>query len=106
MQNLKTASDGEMNIRRILNSAGKKSFIPAGRMPNIRPNFPAEASRLANKRDKIRAANPADHRLQELGKELNKLVAKHNSYGHEEIMANHKESDQSTQKRISSYQLR
>ena len=72
-----------------------------GRIPKVRPNFSAEASCLADERDKIRAANPADHRLHELGKEINKLVAEHKwtlkrvGYGHEEIMVNHKESVQS-----------
>ena len=61
-----------MNIRR---EEKKERFILAGHIPKICPNFHANATSLADKKDKIRATNPANARLQELGKEINQLVA-------------------------------
>ena len=67
---------GEKVFRTIVVGAGKR-FIPAGRIAEIRPNFPTEAARLADERDQIRAQIPDDPRLPVLNTDINKLVKEH-----------------------------
>ena len=55
----------------------KKVSIPAGRIPEIRPNFPTEAALLAEERDEIRKQDPSDARIKELTYEINSIVQEH-----------------------------
>ena len=41
----------------------KKGSIPAGRIPEIRMNFPTEAALLTEERDEIRKQDPSDARI-------------------------------------------
>ena len=66
----------ERKFRGIITAAAAR-FIPAGRIPEMRPNFPAEAVGLANERDEFRRSNPADPRVRELTLEVSRLVAEH-----------------------------
>ncbi|XP_073821612.1 uncharacterized protein [Musca autumnalis] len=66
----------ERKFRDIITAAAAR-FIPAGRIPEIRPNFPAEATGLANERDELRRTNPNDPRVRELTMEVNRLVSEH-----------------------------
>ena len=51
----------------------KKRSIPAGRIPEIRPNFSTEATLLAEERDEIRKQDPSDARIKELTYEINSI---------------------------------
>lgn len=66
----------ERKFREIVNAAAAR-FIPAGRIPILRPNFPAEAAGLADERDEIRSTNPSDPRIGQLNREISKLVNEH-----------------------------
>ena len=66
----------EWIFRKIINAAAAR-FIPAGRIPGIRPNFPAEAAELAEERHNIRRTNPVDPRIRELNIEVDRLVAEY-----------------------------
>ena len=59
-----------------MNAADAK-HIPAGRIPQIRPNFPAEAAELADVRDGLRDSNPTDPRIRELDLEITRLRDEH-----------------------------
>ena len=67
---------GERIFREILVKVGK-SCIPAGRIAKLRPNFPLEASRLADERDAIRREDAADPRLRQMNIEIGNLVSEH-----------------------------
>lgn len=64
---------GEKTLREIINKAAHL-YIPAGKYKEIRPNFPSEASRLADQRDHLRQTNHQDPRIETLSKEISKLV--------------------------------
>ncbi|XP_018793117.1 PREDICTED: uncharacterized protein LOC108971477 [Bactrocera latifrons] len=49
-------------------------LIPAGRIAEIRPNFPAEAAVLANERDTLRDADPGKPRIRDLNLEIWRMV--------------------------------
>ncbi|XP_073831662.1 uncharacterized protein [Musca autumnalis] len=66
----------ERTFREIITAAAA-CHIPAGRIPEVRPNFPAEATGLANERDELRRINPNDPRVRELTLEVNRLVGEH-----------------------------
>lgn len=66
----------EKILRRIFLKA-KDRFIPSGRIPKIRHNFPSSATILADERDSLRETNPADPRLNDLNKDINKLLNTH-----------------------------
>ncbi|XP_073842224.1 uncharacterized protein [Musca autumnalis] len=66
----------EWTFRDIITAAAAR-HIPAGRIPEVRPNFPAEATGLANERDELRRINPNDPRVRELTLEVNRLVGEH-----------------------------
>ncbi|XP_059220579.1 uncharacterized protein LOC131995697 [Stomoxys calcitrans] len=66
----------ERKFRDIINAAAAR-FIPAGRIPQVRPNFPAQAVVLADERDGIRAMDPANPRISELNLEINRVVNEH-----------------------------
>ncbi|XP_039954431.1 uncharacterized protein LOC120770871 [Bactrocera tryoni] len=63
----------ERRFRKVI-AAATARFIPAGRMAEIRPNFPAEAAVLANERDTLRHADPEDSRLRDLNSEIRRMV--------------------------------
>lgn len=52
----------------------RKRYIPAGRIPEILPNFPTSASKDLLKRDRIRQTNPSDHRIRDINTEIKNLV--------------------------------
>ncbi|XP_036340625.1 uncharacterized protein LOC118749989 [Rhagoletis pomonella] len=66
----------ERKFRTVLNAAAAR-FIPAGRIPEIRPGFPTEAARLADVRDRTRRANPEDPSIKDLNAEIKRLVNNH-----------------------------
>lgn len=66
---------GEANFRRALIAAAKR-HIPAGRIPNPRPNFPSEASRLDKEREELRARDPTSPRLAQLSARILATVKK------------------------------
>ena len=66
----------EKFFRKTLQKASKK-YIPAGRIPQTFNALPTEAARLINQRDEIKKANPADNRLSDLNKQINKTINEH-----------------------------
>lgn len=52
-------------------------IVDCGRIPEIIPNFPAEATGLANERDDVRRSSPNDPRINELTVELIRMVQEH-----------------------------
>ena len=72
----KSAIKGEKLFRRIVTSAAKR-FIPSGRIPEIRPNFPRDAAILADERDELRKTSPMDPRVKTLTDDINKKVQAH-----------------------------
>ncbi|WP_333764851.1 reverse transcriptase domain-containing protein [Streptomyces sp. IBSBF 2390] len=71
-----TVFEGEKVFRTLLKKAAG-IFIPAGVIPEIRPNFPTAAAHLADQRDELRARDPANPRIQTLSKEIKTLVNDH-----------------------------
>ncbi|XP_049318515.1 probable RNA-directed DNA polymerase from transposon X-element isoform X1 [Bactrocera dorsalis] len=67
---------GERQFRKVI-AAATARFIPAGRIAEIRPNFPAEAAVLANERDTLRHADPGDPRIRDLNLEIRRKVNQH-----------------------------
>lgn len=67
---------GERCFRDIVNKAAR-IFIPSGRIPLVRPNFPSEAARLANERDALRKSNPSNPRIKEMNNQIRRLVTEH-----------------------------
>ncbi|XP_073841483.1 uncharacterized protein [Musca autumnalis] len=70
------ARKGERILREVILKAAKR-FIPAGRIPLMRPNYPSRASRLAQQRDQKRVDDPADERIVQLNAEIENLVLEH-----------------------------
>ncbi|XP_039968093.1 uncharacterized protein LOC120779784, partial [Bactrocera tryoni] len=64
---------GERQFRKVIEAA-TACFIPAGRIAEIRPNFPAEAAVLANERDTLRHADPGDLQIRDLNLEIRRMV--------------------------------
>ncbi|XP_049318271.1 uncharacterized protein LOC125780322, partial [Bactrocera dorsalis] len=67
---------GERQFRKVI-AAATARFIPAGRIAEIRLNFPAEAAVLSNKRDTLRHADPWDPRIRDLNLEIRRMVNQH-----------------------------
>lgn len=67
---------GEKIFNKTLRKAAR-IFIPAGRIPEIRPNFPTSAARLADERDNLRANDPSNPRIPEMSFEIKKMVNEH-----------------------------
>ncbi|XP_039968218.1 uncharacterized protein LOC120779998 [Bactrocera tryoni] len=67
---------GERQFRKVI-AAAPARFIPAGRIAEIRPNFPAEAAVLANERDTLRHTDPRDPRIRDLNLEIRRMVNQH-----------------------------
>ena len=49
-------------------------FIPAGRIQHFQPTLPASAKSLADERDRKRGLNPTDETLNDLNKQIQKLM--------------------------------
>ncbi|XP_036227385.2 uncharacterized protein, partial [Bactrocera oleae] len=67
---------GERQFRKVI-AAATARFIPAGRIAELRPNFPAEAAVLANEPDTLRHADPCDPRIRDLNLEIRQMVNHH-----------------------------
>ncbi|XP_069961970.1 uncharacterized protein [Bactrocera oleae] len=67
---------GERQFRKVI-AAATARFIPAGRIAELRPNFPAEVAVLANERDTLRHADPCDPRIRDLNLEIRQMVNQH-----------------------------
>ena len=55
----------------------KNKSIPAGRIPEIWPNFPTEAALLVKERNEIRKQDPSDAKVKELKYEINSILQEH-----------------------------
>ena len=67
---------GEKHFRKMMTDAAKR-YIPAGYIPEVRPNFPTEAAKLADERDALRATNPDDTRNKTLSSNIKNVVRDH-----------------------------
>ena len=76
----------EKFFRNTLLSAAKET-IPAGRIPKIYNALPTDAARLVETRDDIRNNNPADNRLPDLNREIERLIDDHRLTKWEEHLA-------------------
>ena len=54
-----------------------RKFIPNGRIPTVQPGFPTASAKLADKRNKLRAQNPAAPQINEMNKKIRNLVEEH-----------------------------
>ncbi|XP_049310692.1 uncharacterized protein LOC125778154 [Bactrocera dorsalis] len=63
----------ERQLRKVI-AAAITRFIPARRVAEIRPIFPAELAVLANERDTLRHADPGDPRIRDLNLEIRRMV--------------------------------
>ena len=52
-------------------------YIPAGYIPEVRPNFPTEAGKLADERDALRVTNPADPCIKTISSNIKNMVRDH-----------------------------
>ena len=73
----RTVEQAEKTFRKSVNKASGP-FIPAGRIQHFQPTLPASAKSLANERDRKRGLNPADETLNDLNKQIKKLVVEDN----------------------------
>lgn len=71
-----SVSKGEKTFKKIIDKA-RKLFIPAGRIPMIRPGFPSSAALLADERDTLKPQNPGDERIGQLNNKIHKLLTEH-----------------------------
>ena len=69
----RTVEQAEKTFRKAVNKASGL-FIPAGRIQNFQPTLSASNKSLANERDRKRGLNPADETLNNLNKQIQKLV--------------------------------
>ncbi|XP_050320929.1 uncharacterized protein LOC126753468 [Bactrocera neohumeralis] len=67
---------GERRFRKVI-AAATARFIPAGRIAEIHPDFPAEPAVLVNERDTLRQADPVDPRMRDLNLEIRRMVNQH-----------------------------
>ena len=68
--------EAEKYFTKIVQQAANK-FIPAGRIPRTYNALPTEAARLIDERDEVRKNDPADNRIPEINKNINKLIRDH-----------------------------
>ena len=68
--------EAEKFFRTTLQKASKR-YIPAGRIPTTYNALPTEAAKLIDQRDEVKKNNPADARLPDLNKNINKLINEH-----------------------------
>ena len=66
----------EKALRQLLLKSSKK-YIPKGRIPKVRPFFPADAIKMGEERDRLRTLDPESPRIGELNKQINNLVSQH-----------------------------
>nr|XP_036227442.1 uncharacterized protein LOC106625047 [Bactrocera oleae] len=67
---------GERHFRKVI-AAATARFIPAGRIAELRLNFPAEAALLANERDTLRHTDHCDPGIRDLNLEIRQMVNHH-----------------------------
>ena len=69
----RTVKQAEKTFRKAVNKASGL-FIPAGRIHHFQPTLPASVKSLADERDRNRQLNPAEEILNDLHKQIQKLV--------------------------------
>ena len=69
----RTVEQAEKTFRKAVNKASGL-FIPAGRIQHFQPTLPASDKSLAYERDRKLGLNPADETLNDLSKQIEKLV--------------------------------
>ena len=69
----RTVEQAEKIFRKAVNKASGL-FIPAGRIQHFQPTMPTSAKSLADERDRKRGLCPADETLNDLNKQIQKLV--------------------------------
>ena len=69
----RTVEQAEKTFRKAVNKASGL-FIPAGRIQHFQPTLPASAKSLVGERDRKRGLNPTDETLNDLNKQIKKLV--------------------------------
>ena len=69
----RTVEQAEKTFRKAVNKASGL-FISAGRIQHFQPTLPASAKSLAVERDRKRGLNPTDETLNDLNKQIKKLV--------------------------------
>ena len=73
----RTVEQAEKTFRKAVNKSSGL-FIPAGRNQYFQPHMPASAKWLADERDRKRGLNPADETLNDLNKQILRLVVEDN----------------------------
>ena len=68
-----SCSRGTTNFNRVIERANKK-FIPCGSRKNYKPSFPAEASRLKERRNILREENHEDPEIGELNQQIGQVI--------------------------------
>ncbi len=68
--------EAEKYFSKVVQEAAGK-FIPAGRIPRTYNALPTEAATLIDERDNIKKNNPADNRIPEINKNIDKLIRDH-----------------------------
>ena len=66
----------EKTFRNIINKAAKRN-IPAGRIPKVKNEVPTEAAELIEERDNLKSTDPSNPNINELNRNINKLIANH-----------------------------
>ena len=69
----RTDEQAEKTFRKAVNKPSGL-IIPTGRIQHFHPTLPASAKSLADERDRKRGRNPTDETLNDLNKQINKLV--------------------------------
>ena len=69
----RTVEQAEKTFRKAVDKASGL-FIPAGRIQHFQPTLPASAISIADERDRKRGLKPADETLNDLNKQIKKLV--------------------------------
>ena len=69
----RTVEQAEKTLRKAVNKASGL-FIPVGCIQHFQSTLPASAKSLADERDRKRGLNPADETLNDLNKQIQKLV--------------------------------
>ena len=70
---IRTVEQAEKTFRKAVNNASGL-FIPAGRIQHFQPTLPTSTKSLAEERGRKRGLNPADETLNDLNKQIKKLV--------------------------------
>ena len=67
---------GEKHFRKKITDASK-SYIPAGYIPEDRPNFPTETVKLSDERDALCVTNSDDPRIKTISTNIKNVVRDH-----------------------------